>query len=365
VTPLHREIVELIAQEGPISVERYMRLALSHPRYGYYRTRDPFGAGGDFVTAPEISQMFGELIGLWAADCWSRMGGPAQLRLVELGPGRGTLMADALRAARLVSRFRAALDVHLVETSDILQERQQQALASQQASASWHQRFEDIPAGPMILIANEFFDALPIRQYVRTATGWHERLVGLGETGALTFGLAARAEPSIDIAAPERAVLEIAPQGLALAREIAQRLAAQGGAALIVDYGHVRRGFGDSFQAVHRHGFTDPLAAPGESDLTAHVDFAALAEAARNAGALVSGPVTQGDFLRALGIEARAGKLKAKAMPAQAAAIDAALARLTDAAEGQMGGLFKAMAIVDPQLDRIAGFEAEAGGRSV
>jgi SAM-dependent MidA family methyltransferase len=302
--------------------------------------------------------MFGELIGLWAADCWSRMGGPAQLRLVELGPGRGTLMADALRAVRLVPRFRAALDVHLVETSDILQERQQQALASQQASASWHQRFEDIPAGPMILIANEFFDALPIRQYVRTATGWHERLVGLGENGALAFGLAARPEAPLALTAPEGAVLEICPRALTLARSIAERVLIEGGVALIIDYGHAERGIGDSFQAVHRHGFADPLAAPGQNDLTAHVDFAALGDIARQGGAKVCGPVTQGDFLRSLGIEARAESLKVKATPGQAAAIDAAIARLTGSGANEMGVLFKAMAIADPKLEGVAGFTA-------
>jgi NADH dehydrogenase [ubiquinone] 1 alpha subcomplex assembly factor 7 len=360
VTPLHREIAELIAQEGPISVERYMGLALSHPRYGYYRTRDPFGAAGDFVTAPEISQIFGELIGLWAADRWDLMGRPAQLRLVELGPGRGTLMADALRATRIVPQFRAALDLHLVETSETLRQRQEQALAAQ-ASASWHRRFEDIPAGPMILIANEFFDALPIRQYVRAGTGWHERLVGLAEEGALAFGLAVQPEPTLGAAAPIGAVLEVSPQGLALARAIAERLVAQGGVALIIDYGHVRQGFGDSFQAVRRHGFADPLAAPGENDLTAHVDFAALGEAARKGGAAVYGPVTQGDFLRALGIEARAARLKAKATPSQAAAIDAALARLAGVGEGQMGALFKTTAIADPKLGGIAEFDALAG----
>jgi SAM-dependent MidA family methyltransferase len=357
VTPLHREIAELIAQEGPISVERYMELALTHPRYGYYRTHDPFGVEGDFVTAPEISQMFGELIGLWAADCRSRMGRPHRLRLVELGPGRGTLMADALRAARIVPEFLAAISLHLVETSEALRQRQEQALRDYEIASSWHQRFEDVPPGPMILIANEFFDALPIRQFVRAGTGWHEHLIGLGEGGALAFGLSKEPERSLDLAAPEGAILEIAPSSLMLARSIAERLTADGGAALIIDYGHMRRGFGDTFQALRRHGFADPLASPGESDLTAHVDFAALGEAARKAGAVVHGPVTQGAFLRALGIEARADRLKARATPAQGAAIDAALTRLTGTAEGQMGALFKAMAITERRLGSIAGFE--------
>jgi SAM-dependent MidA family methyltransferase len=278
--------------------------------------------------------------------------------LVELGPGRGTLMADALRAAAIVPEFRAALDMHLVETSEILRERQRQALASQGVQVSWHQRFEEVPNGPMILFANEFFDALPIRQYVRTATGWHERLVGLGEGGALAFGLCSDAEPTLDMSAPDGVALELSPQGFSLARSIAERVLADGGIALIIDYGHARRGFGDTLQAVRRHGFADPLSAPGENDLTAHVDFASLGDVARQAGALVHGPVTQGDFLRALGIEARAARLKAKATADQTAAIDAAAARLTGAAESQMGTLFKAMAIGGSELDRIAGFSA-------
>jgi SAM-dependent MidA family methyltransferase len=269
-------------------------------------------------------------------------------------------MADALRAASIVPQFRAAIDVHLVETSEVLRQRQEQAIAALGMPATWHQRFEDVSGGPMILIANEFFDALPIRQYVRGATGWHERLVGLGEDGALGFGLAAEREPSLAISAPEGAVLEISPHGFALARHMAERVRTQGGAALIIDYGHAQRGFGDTFQAARQHSFADSLAAPGESDLTAHVDFAALGDIARKAGAAVLGPVAQADFLCTLGIEARATRLKAKATQSQAAAIDMALARLTGTAESEMGSLFKAMAIADPKLEGISGLDAVA-----
>ncbi len=360
MTPLGRAIAEEIAQEGPISVERYMRLALSHPLHGYYASRDPFGASGDFITAPEISQMFGELIGLWAADCWSRMGRPERLRLVELGPGRGTLTADALRATRLVPDFRSALSLDLVETSLKLRRRQEEVLARHEVPIAWHDRFEDVPAGPLIVIANEFFDALPIRQFARGGKAWHERLVGVDDKGALAFGLAARSEPSLDCAAPEGAVVEISPEGLRLAHDVAERVTANGGAALVIDYGHAERGFGDTLQAVRRHAFADPLAEPGEADLTAHVDFAALGDAARRAGAASHGPVAQGDFLRALGIEARAQTLKTKATAAQMAGIDAALARLTGAGGGEMGALFKAIAIADPRLGGLAGFEEVA-----
>ncbi|MFI5011973.1 MAG: class I SAM-dependent methyltransferase [Hyphomicrobiales bacterium] len=360
MTPLGSEIVAMIAADGPISVERYMRLALSHPRFAYYRSGDPFGASGDFVTAPEISQMFGELIGLWAADCWDRMGRPERFGLVELGPGRGTLMADALRAARIVAGFHTALEVHLVETSEVLRARQRQALAERDDSIAvpvfWHERFDTVARGPLIVIANEFFDALPICQYVRTRGGWRERLVGLDDHGALSFGLSARTEPSLGLAAPLGAVLEIRPDALTLARDITLRLVEHGGAALVIDYGHVRQGLGDTLQAVRKHGFADPLSEPGETDLTAHVDFATLALAAREAGAVVHGPMPQGAFLRALGIEARAQRLNDGAKPPQAAAIDAALARLTGDGVGEMGALFKAMAIADPSLSSPAGF---------
>ena len=362
MTALRREIAELIAGEGPISVERYMALALSHPRHGYYRSRDPFGAQGDFVTAPEISQMFGELIGLWAADCWARMGEPARFAFVELGPGRGTLMADALRAARIVPRFLEAAQVHLVETSEILRARQRDTLAQAGTMAAmavtWHEGFADIPEAPLILIANEFFDALPIRQYMRAGEHWRERLIELDGNGALAFGLSAKTETALRLDAPEGAILEMCPDGLALTREIAARLVSNIGAALLIDYGHLRQGFGDTLQAVRRHMFVDPLLAPGEADLTAHVDFAALGGAARAAGAVLHGPVTQGAFLHALRIEARAQRLRQNASKAQAAAIDAALARLIGEAPGEMGVLFKAMAISSPSLPSLAGFDA-------
>jgi SAM-dependent MidA family methyltransferase len=285
------------------------------------------------------------------------MGRPPRLSLVELGPGRGTLMADALRAAQVLPEYRAALGLHLVETSPMLRARQSASLADCGLPIAWHERIDEVPAGPTVVIANEFFDALPIRQFMRQAKGWHERLIGLGEDGSLAFGLSPEAEPSLDLVAAEGAILEISPEGVALAGALARRLAADGGAALIVDYGHVRRGFGDTLQAVEAHGFADPLASPGEADLTAHVDFAALGEAARKEGAALHGPVTQGDYLRALGIDTRARRLKSAATPKQATAVDAALARLAGEGEGEMGALFKAMAIADPRLASLAAFE--------
>jgi NADH dehydrogenase [ubiquinone] 1 alpha subcomplex assembly factor 7 len=372
VTPLRREIVELIAAEGPISVERFMSLALSHPRHGYYRSRHPIGARGDFITAPEISQMFGELIGLWAADCWSRMGRSDKFNLVELGPGRATLMIDALRALRLMPDFLRAASVHLVETSEALRECQRAALMPtgqapgttglpgmdrdrRPTPIAWHGSLQEVPEAPLILIANEFLDALPLRQFVFARDGWHERLVGLDEEGGLAFGLAGAIEPSLCSTASQGAILEICPQAITLAAEIARRVVAHGGVALLIDYGHARPGFGDTLQAVSHHARTDPLATPGEADLTAHVDFAAIAQAARQSGAAVLGPVTQGEFLRALGIEARAARLKSSATSAQGAAVDAALRRLTGDGPAEMGTLFKVMAIADPRLGELAG----------
>jgi NADH dehydrogenase [ubiquinone] 1 alpha subcomplex assembly factor 7 len=358
MTPLGRELADLIRADGPIPVARFMALCLGHPRHGYYLTRDPLGRAGDFVTAPEITQMFGELIGLWCADAWSRMGAPERVALVELGPGRGTLMADALRALKVVPALRASLAVHLVETSPALQACQRTALAAAGVPVFWHARLEDVPDGPSLIVANEFLDALPVTQLVRAADGWHERQVGLDAEGRLAFGLSPACLPDALVPAPLRAappgsLIELSPERAAVAREIARRLVAHGGAALIVDYGHTQSSPGDTLQAVKGHAFADPLAEPGEADLTSHVDFAALAAAARAEGAAVHGPVTQGAFLGALGIAVRAARLKAAA-PGQAQDIDAALNRLI--APGAMGSLFKVLAIADPKLGPLAGF---------
>ncbi|MFS8035395.1 class I SAM-dependent methyltransferase [Xanthobacter sp. AM11] len=346
--PLLREIRTLIAAEGPLPVSRYMALCLGHPRHGYYITRDPLGATGDFTTAPEISQMFGELIGLWAVAMWQQMGAPAPFRLVELGPGRGTLMADALRAARLVPPFAAAASLHLVETSPALRTAQARTLAGLAPAPAWHDRVEDVPDGPAIVLANEFFDALPVDQFVFALGAWHERRVGLEADGRLVFGLDpapshAAAAFAAGLPGPaEGAVLEHMESGPA--RALATRLAAQGGVALVVDYGHAG-GFGDTLQALARHAFADPLAAPGEADITAHVDFSALATLARAAGLKAFGPLGQGDFLTRLGLPQRAERLKRDAGAAARAAVDAAVARLAGAAEDQMGRLFKVLVL--------------------
>ncbi len=372
-TLAHR-LARRIVMDGPISVGTFMAEALGHPQFGYYMRRDPFGAGGDFTTAPEISQMFGELAGLWCVDCWARLGGPTPFHLVELGPGRGTLMQDALRAAAMVPAFRAAATVHLVETSPALRDRQKQTLGPMLGpvlgdALRWHDRLEDVPDGPTLLIANEFFDALPIRQVQKTAHGWFERLVDVDPAGApeaprFRFVLEAfgssgnRLVPDSLRDAPDGSVVEVSPASQSVARSIGARLAAHPGAALIIDYGYARGpAVGDTLQALRRHAYAAVLDTPGEADLTAHVDFAALAAAARTAGADVFGTVDQGEWLVRLGIRQRAAALATKASAAQAADIHTALARLIE--PEQMGTLFKLLAVASPGL--FAGAEAPAG----
>jgi len=350
-TELGRLIARRIALTGPISLADFMAEALGHPRLGYYRYALPVGAAGDFTTAPEISQMFGELSGAWLAERWLAMGRPPSVRLVELGPGRGTLMADALRATRGVPGFHAAIDLHLVEINEQLRALQDQALAL--FKPTWHARFDDVPDGPVLLVANEFFDALPVRQFENTARGWVERMVGLGDDGetlrlALAPGVTPYAAALPD--APVGAQAEICEAGLALAGAIGERLKRFAGWALIVDYGH-DGALGASLQAVRGHRGAAILDRPGETDLSAHVDFAALARAT---GRPTFGPVGQGDFLRRLGIAERARALKARAGEAQRAAIDAASARLI--APDQMGTLFRVLAVGDDRSAAPAGF---------
>lgn len=351
-----------VAAEGPLALSDVMADALTHPRFGYYATRDPFGAGGDFVTAPEVSQMFGELIGLWAVVVWQQMGSPATVHLVELGPGRGSLMADALRASRPVPGFHAALQVHLVEASRTLREIQGRSLAGY--APSWHDDVSGLPDGPAIIIANEFFDALPIVQLVRSGAGWHERRLAFDPESAapvwtLTPGispLAALLHPRVLTAARPGEVAEVSPASLSVADALARRLARDGGAALVIDYGHAESAAGDTLQAVKAHEHVDVLATLGDADLTAHVDFAALARAVSQAGGVPHGPVTQGAFLSALGIVQRAQSLMAKATPEQARDIEAATVRLID--PGEMGTLFKVAAWTGPAADPPPGFEA-------
>jgi len=339
----------LIAASGPISLAHYMAEANAR----YYAKADPLGATGDFVTAPEISQMFGELIGLWLTDMWDRAGRPEPVHYVELGPGRGTLARDALRA---MAQHGLAPRVHLVEGSPALREVQRAALPQ----AEFHHDLASVPEeGALLLLANEFLDALPVRQLLKTADGWRELMVVpegdrfVCVPGALPMDSAVP-EHRRDL--PEGALIETSPAAAAIVGDIAARLAAQGGAALLVDYGHAEQRTGSTFQAVRAHQKADPFADPGEADLTAHVDFAALAEVAQARGARWLGTTTQGRFLSALGIAARAAAL-GSAAPEHGEAIEAAVHRLTDPRE--MGELFKVMGLAAPDWPDAAGFNAQ------
>ncbi len=356
---LGAEIREIIAQEGPISIERYMSLALTHPTKGYYTTRDPFGAQGDFVTAPDMSQMFGELIGLWAAQVWGQIGAPARVHLVELGPGRGVLMADALRAAKAAPEFFDAIDVQLVEASDVLAEQQAERLKNCGRSVSWRKTVEELPPGPAIFLSNEFFDALPVRHYVKTPQGWRERLIGLDGAGNLSFGLSGEIETYLKAQAPDGSILEVSASAQRMMTTLAARIVTQNGALLAIDYGYDHTGLGETLQAVKAHEFVDPLAEPGEADLTTHVDFAALARSALSTNAQAFGPVGQGDFLREIGILQRAEALKARATPEQQHEIDAAVARLTGSGDNEMGVLFKVLGVTRRGVKDVPGFSGE------
>lgn len=352
-SPLEADIRRRIMAAGPMPVSEYMALCLTDPAHGYYTTRDPLGARGDFITAPEISQMFGELIGLWVAATWKKMDAPKKINIVELGPGRGTLMKDALRASQVMAGFREAAAVHLVEISPALRAAQEKTL--QGYSIAWHARLDEVPEGPAIIVANEFFDALPVHQAVKTAHGWHERLIEIDAIGKFAFTTAPEPLVRFDLLLPP--LVRSSPIGSIfewrddmIALQIGRRIATHGGAALVIDYGHIESDTGDTLQGVGRHAYADPLTAPGEHDLTAHVDFQALARAAEAMGARAHGPLEQGEFLRRLGIETRAATLKSKAPIGAAASIDQALARLSGHGRTEMGRLFKVAAYAHPSL---------------
>lgn len=344
-----------IEATGPISVAEYMHRCLNDPKDGYYATRPALGDKGDFITAPLISQMFGELLGLWAVETWTRLGKPARFRLVEMGPGDGTLMSDLLRAVRLAPDFVAAADLWIIETSAPLQALQQAKLDGAVLTPRWAKTLDDIPAGaPVILIANELLDCLPARQFVHAGGGWVERLVGVGPDGALAFGLA----PTKDGSTPpaDSPILEVSDAQEAMGEALGALVAREGGAALLIDYGRGQPEFGDTLQALKGHEKVDPLAFPGESDLTVYADFPVVRDAARKTGAAATDAIPQGLFLGMLGIQHRAETLKA-ARPDRAEVIDRQLARLV--APDQMGELFKAACIHSPGLVP-PGFEATA-----
>jgi NADH dehydrogenase [ubiquinone] 1 alpha subcomplex assembly factor 7 len=341
VTPLERLIRQEIAAEGPMRLDRYMGLCLGHPVHGYYMARQPFGEDGDFITAPEISQAFGELIGVWCVTAWAAMGTPAAFNLVELGPGRGTLMADILRAAKVVPGFPAAARVHLVETSVRLRDIQKQTIKSQ---VTWHDGLATIAEGPMVLVANEFFDAIPIRQFERRDGRWHERVIGMAADG-----LAAGLVPAeIGREGHDGDIIEFAPARNDIAGEIGARLSRQAGAALIIDYGHPTSAPGDTLQAMRQHRAVAVTESPGHCDLTSHVDFETLAKAMQQGGAIPWPGLTLRTFLLAMGLEARTAALSAKADAPTREVLQRATTRLAD--EAEMGNLFKVLAATSPGL---------------
>ena len=361
-SPLAGEIRRLIGIAGPMPIAEYMQLCLTHPQYGYYTTREPLGERGDFITAPEISQMFGELIGLWLASVWQQLGAPQNVRLIELGPGRATMLIDALRAAKTVPDFLAAIVLHLVEISPTLRKMQQHRLEPLHLPVTWHRTLEEVPPGPCLIVANEFIDALPVHQAVKFPDGWHERVIAITAAGELTIGVAGDPLPGFESTlppglwgSPDGAIFEWRSDAVTV--EIGRR-ARDGGAALIIDYGHARHGLGETLQAVCGHAFANPLRQPGRADLTAHVDFEALAHSAQSTGARVHGPITQRDWLRRLGIDQRAAALKAHAR--RAVEIDQALSRLTADGSRGMGELCKVIAMTDPKLKSVPGFETAA-----
>jgi NADH dehydrogenase [ubiquinone] 1 alpha subcomplex assembly factor 7 len=360
---LQKYLIDHIQAHGPIDVGQFMSMALGHPEFGYYMKKDPFGRGGDFTTAPEVSQMFGEMIGVWCADVWMQMGSPKKFSLLECGPGRGTLMADIMRATKGVDGFHKAAHVHLLEISPVLKAIQKQTLCHARegghpdnkegqtpacAGVTWHESLETVPDNqPIIIVANEFLDALPFRQFVKLKSGWAERVV----TQDFKFGLKPAANAFIPKEfqnAKEGVIYESAPARIAFVKNISELLKKNTGAALMIDYGHEKSGLGDTFQAIYKHKYTDVLEHIGDADLTSHVDFEALKQAA---DVNVHGPVEQGAFLKDMGIEIRAEILASRADPAE---ILNALKRLSDS--GQMGSLFKVMGLSYGQAVTPSGF---------
>jgi len=346
-TPLPARIKTLIEANGPVDVATYMRLCLTDPEQGYYTTRNPIGGKGDFITAPEISQLFGELIGIWAIDMWQKLGAPSHFSLIEAGPGLATLMADMLRTIKKLSpSCAAAISVRLIEVSQSLERIQKETLSPFGIPLHWHETLEEIPDAPFILVANEFLDALPTRQYQFSDGKWAERAIGLSPQGELIWGL--KPSPLIPPHLPENgiipdgAIFETSPVTQSLIADLAERIKAQNAAALFIDYGHLESGFGDTFQAMKSHAYANPLIDPGKADLTIHVDFEVLQKIAHKKG-LNAQTTTQGDFLLAMGLLERAGVLGAHLTEKQQKKIKTDVERL--AAPGKMGDLFKVMVI--------------------
>jgi NADH dehydrogenase [ubiquinone] 1 alpha subcomplex assembly factor 7 len=342
-----------IAENGPLTIEAFMQACSSDAASGAYASRQPIGGAGDFITAPEISQIFGELLGLWSVAVWQSMSAPRAVTVAELGPGRGTLMADALRAWRAVPPFVDTVSVALIETSPVMVAAQRSSLREARVPVSWYATLDELPDGPLILLTNEFVDALPIRQFIYRDGTWRERLVASDRSGGFCFTEGDRlalGDQASDLPdeAPDGSILETRPAAKTLLRELGRRASVAPLAALIIDYGHDESGFGDTLQAVRGHRFAATLGDPGSADLSAHVDFADLKRQASALGLKPYGPMPQGEFLLKLGLGERHDRLLQRATPAQAEAIASGASRLVD--PKQMGILFKALALTGAGL---------------
>ncbi len=360
-TPLEERLINLIKIQGPITIADYMADALTHPHDGYYNTQQPIGVAGDFTTSPEISQVFGELVGLWLVEAWRGMGSPTEFNLIELGPGRGVFMEDILRAARLRPKFIEAAHLCFLETSGRLRVQQQKRLRASDMKPVWADEIADIAPAPSLIVANEFFDCLAIHQFQRVKNGWRERLVGLNEDQTkLDFVLGETPPPenynlpTVD-QSKEGDIFELSFAAQEMTTDICTILNEHGGHALIIDYGHRQSGFGDTFQAVRNHQYWPPLAAPGRADITAHVDFEAIARTAIDLGTAAHGPTSQGQFLERLGLNLRVEMLCKGKGAVQADEIRAGAYRI--AAPDKMGEIFKVLCLSAPSLPAPAGFE--------
>lgn len=347
-----------IKRQGPMPLSRYMELCLAHPEQGYYMTRDPFGAAGDFTTAPEISQMFGELIGAWAADAWMQMGAPSSFVLLECGPGRGTLMSDLMRATKHVPGFHEAAEIHFLECSPVLKDRQRETLSGYEVT--WHTAMASVPTGmPVILIGNEFLDALPVDQLIKNGRNWDVRCVDYADD-AFRFVTQNASEVLTDLILPglidfdDGDVVEVSKDLNQFLKSAFFLIQNKGGTALFLDYGYAHTAAGDSVQALYKHQSVSIFEHIGHADLTAHVNFENVARLAMEGGLTVHGPATQGQFLRRLGIEARAQTLLSRASDVQGKEIRGAVQRLC--APEQMGDLFKVIAVCHDPAVTLAGF---------
>jgi NADH dehydrogenase [ubiquinone] 1 alpha subcomplex assembly factor 7 len=339
---------ERIRRDGPLTVADYMQACISDTREGVYAARQPIGERGDFITAPEISQVFGELLGVWCIAVWQSMDEPEAITVAELGPGRGTLMADVLRAWHPHASFLDRVSIALVETNPIMRDAQRRALSAAPVPLAWHQHLDEVPSGPLVMLANEFIDALPIHQLVQRGQSWHERVVALDVAGNFIFAEGASIHDESLPPAPDGTILETRPAAPALIASLAHRAREAPLGALIIDYGPEEWGFGDTLQAVARHRFADPLAAPGEADVSAQVDFAGMKREAERLGMCAYGPMPQGAFLLKLGLGPRRERVLTGATAAQITAIESGIARLVD--PQQMGVLFKALALTSDGL---------------